>query len=111
MEQSHSAELEPDFFVRNAVNVNYDRTRGVFNLNSGKHRAAFFASGKKKYIPMRIAKDEYEDFINENDLRELTVYLRENEIFELDAPIPHPYFYDYPCSSGEFYYGFLYWIV
>lgn len=102
---SHSMELESDFFSRNAPNVFYED--GVFNLNSGKHRAAFFASLKRKYIPVKVQKDSYKEFINESCVHTLSEYLKQNHIFVLDAPIPHPYFFDYPCDSKEFYYRLL----
>ncbi|MCR5651316.1 MAG: hypothetical protein K6F86_09075 [Lachnospiraceae bacterium] len=108
---SHAAELEADFFVRNAVNAIYDKEQGLFNLNSGKHRAAFFASMKRKYIPMKVAKEDYSAFINMEWCSRLEKYLVDNEVMQLKAPIPHPFFYDYPCETKEFYYNYMFWLL
>lgn len=62
---NHFMELEPDFFIKNAPNANWNK-QGYFNLNSGKHRAAFFASKMKKYMPLRISKGDYKNWLNEN---------------------------------------------
>lgn len=104
----HSLELENDFFVRNAPDVAWNKEKGVFNLQSGKHRAAFFTSLKRHYIPLKIKLDDYESYLNVEAVKELTKYLEEREIVQLPAPIGHPLFFDYPCECREFYYGFLY---
>lgn len=108
---SHAMELENEFFIRNAPVVSYDKNNGVFNLNSGKHRAAFFVSIRRKYIPVKIDKQDYEAFIDIDNVNKLVGYLSDQGIDELLAPIPHPFFYNYPCETKEFYYGFTYWLM
>lgn len=108
---AHSMELDSDFFVRNAPVVSYDHSSGVFNLNSGKHRSAFYASLKRKYIPVQIDKSDYERYLNLEAVEELSEFLTAQGIDELSAPIPHPYFFNYPCETNEFYYGFMYWLM
>ena len=108
---SHSMELESDFFVRNAPMVTYDRENGVFNLNSGKHRAAFFVSIGRKYIPVKVDRTDYELYINSEKVNKLIELLYNRGIDELAAPIPHPFFFNYPCETKEFYYGFIYWLM
>lgn len=103
-----SLELESDFFVRNAPNVEWHREKGIFNLQSGKHRAAFFASLGRHYIPLRLKKEDYESYLNIEMVTKLLKFLTDREITQLPAPIGHPLFFDYPCESKGFYYGFLY---
>lgn len=103
-----SLELERDFFIRNAPNVEWNEERGIFNLQSGKHRAAFFASLKRHYLPLKVKLKDYESYLNAEAADKLMRYLEEREIIELPAPIGHPLFFDYPCECKEFYYGFLY---
>lgn len=103
-----SLELESDFFVRNAPNVEWHADKGIFNLQSGKHRAAFFASLGRHYIPLRLKKEDYESYLNVEIADKLLKLLTEREVTQLAAPIGHPLFFDYPCESKEFYYGFLY---
>ena len=80
----------------------------AFNLCSGKHRAAFFASLKKKFIPLKINKKEYELFINLDSVTEVSTRLNKAFPDEIIAPIEHPYFYAYPCRAKEFWYNFVY---
>lgn len=103
-----SLELENDFFVRNAPNVEWHADGGIFNLQSGKHRAAFFASLRRHYIPLRLKKEDYEAYLNIEIANKLLKWFEDREITQLLAPIGHPLFFDYPCESKGFYYGFLY---
>ncbi len=105
---SHSYELDPSFFVRNAPEVIYDSKERVFNLNSGKHRAAFFASLWRKYVPVRIDKEDYKIYLNIDASERLSQMIKQYDITRVDAPIPHPLFFSFPCESNEFYYGLLY---
>lgn len=107
---SYSMELDPDFFIRNAPNATWNKN-GYFNLNSGKHRGAFFASKRKKYVPLRISEKDFEAWINEATFLKVKQTLERNAIHELCAPIPHPYFYQYPCESKEFYFNLFYAIT
>lgn len=103
-----SLELESNFFVRNAPNVEWHADKGIFNLQSGKHRAAFFASLGRHYIPLRLKKGDYESYLNVEVANELLKLFTDREVTQLSAPIGHPLFFDYPCENKEFYYGFLY---
>lgn len=103
-----SLELESDFFVRNAPNVEWSADKGIFNLQSGKHRAAFFASLGRHYIPIRLKKEDYGSYLNIEAANKLLELFTDREITQLLAPIGHPLFFDYPCENKGFYYGFLY---
>ncbi len=103
-----SYELEPDFFYRNAPEVIWNEKRKIFNLNSGKHRAAFYASYRRKYIPVSLKKEDYDKYLNKSKADFLKGYLIGNNIIKLEAPIEHPLFFDYESEGTEFYYQFLY---
>lgn len=106
----NSMDLEPNFFIRNAPKCTYDQRRCLFNLNSGKHRAALFVSLKRKFIPLKIEKASYEQYLKKDLIESLSKELNEEYPDVLPAPVPHPYFYSYPCESKEFYYNFLYFL-
>lgn len=103
-----SLELESDFFVRNAPNAKWNQDKGIFNLQSGKHRAAFWASLGRYYIPLRLRISDYESYLNINVANQLFKLLADKGITQLSAPIGHPLLFDYPCESKAFYYGLLY---
>jgi len=106
----NSMDLEPDFFIRNAPKCTYDQNRCLFNLNSGKHRAALYVSLKKKFIPLKIDKASYKQYIKKDLIALLSEVLNEDYPEVLPAPIPHPFFYSYPCESKELYYNLLYFL-
>lgn len=83
-------DLDPNFFVRNAAEAVWNERKGYFNLISGKHRAAFQAAMGKKYLPLRITKEDYEKFLNISEVRNV-VRLLYNSTQEIT--IPHPFFY------------------
>lgn len=98
-----SHELDADFFIRSAPEAVWNQ-QGYFNLTSGKHRAAFFAATGQMFLPTKISKTDYKTFLALPDAETLNNDLQENAVTELKLPIPHPYFYKYPCLSNEYYY-------
>lgn len=97
-----SSELDSDFFIRNAPEAKWNK-KGYFNLTSGKHRAAFFASKNQKFMPIKISKEDYQAFLVLSKADELNRLLQDNYVAELPLPIQHPYFYNYPCIAHEYY--------
>lgn len=103
-QMNHAFLFQKDFFVSNAPAAEWNE-KGYFNLESGKHRAAFFASRRLMYIPVRISHQDAEQWINGEQLGSVNQILQENEMFELKAPIEHPYFFQMPCMAENFFYG------
>lgn len=83
-------DLDTDFFVRNAAEAVWNDQKGYFNLVSGKHRATFQAAIGKKYLPIRMAKEDYERFLNISEIRNVMRLLDNSSV---GISIPHPYFY------------------
>ena len=78
---------------------------GYWNLVSGKHRAAFFASKGIAYLPVRMKHDDCRKWLNKEAAEKVLKIFEEKGIMELKAPVEHPYIYQYPCKSGSFFYG------
>lgn len=105
---SKSYELDREFFIRNAPKAEWNEKRAVFNLNSGKHRAAFHAALRKKYIALSVTKEDYAKYLNARVTEKLKNKLSAGNLSSFKAPIDHIAFFDCLCSSTEFYYNFLY---
>lgn len=103
-QMNHAFLFQKDFFVQNAPDVEWNKN-GFFNLKSGKHRAAFFASKRLLYIPVRMSRKDAEQWICKEYVEHVNEVLQKQEIFELKAPIEHPYFYQVPCMTENFFYG------
>jgi hypothetical protein len=83
-------DLDPDFFIRNAAEARWNDSKKYFNLISGKHRATFQAALGKKYIPLKISKEDYDLFLHSNEIKTIMQLLRETK---QELLVPHPYFY------------------
>ena len=83
-------DLDPGFFVRNAAEAEWNTRKRYFNLMSGKHRCTFQAALGKKYIPLKITKESYENFLNRDEVGNTMRILQETG---METVIPHPYFY------------------
>ena len=77
-------------------------------MKSAKHRAAFFIVKKRKYIPIKISKGEYEYLLKRSEAESLQKYLLDHRINCTTVPINHPFFYGFPCSMPNFYEIFVY---
>lgn len=102
-QMNHAFLFQKDFFVRNAPDVEWNKD-GYFNLKSGKHRTAFYAARRLMYMPVQMQKKDVEIWLCADKVPKVNEVLQKNDIFELKAPIEHPYFYQLPCNTEKFFY-------
>ncbi len=100
-EMNLSMQIDPDFFVRNAVEAVWNE-KGYYNLTDGKHRVSFLVSKCFHFIPLRVSKESYDKFLNRDWAKKL---LKEYGDMKITASIPNPLFYRYAYDSKEFYYN------
>lgn len=103
---NESLERDSDFFIRNAPEARWNND-GHFNLVSGKHRATFYIAKGKRFIPCKISEEDFGAWINDEKIRNITKRFNELNIKKINAPIGHPYFYDFYCENGNLYYNIL----
>lgn len=101
-------DLDPEFFIRNAAEAEWNVDKKYFNLTSGKHRCSFQAAMGKKYIPIKITKEDYNLFLN-NIAVEDTMHLVEQ--MQKNVNIPHPFFYRGMFARDNSEYHFLSWFA
>ena len=77
-------------------------------MKSAKHRAAYFITKGRSYMPVALKNNDYVTMLNLEVLNELRIFLRNNRISELSAPVQHPYMYNYPCRMPNYYELFVY---
>ncbi len=111
---NRSLEVDPLFFVRNAVDASWNK-RGYFNIRSGKHRIAFYISKGRRFIPIKVTRDDYCEFSESLDVFELSSYIKKNHISTVNGPIEYPGLYRFPCLNDLFWFrvleDFLYIVV
>ncbi|MBC8486366.1 MAG: hypothetical protein H8D45_10040 [Bacteroidetes bacterium] len=71
-------------------------------MKSAKHRAAYFITKGRTYMPVAISNKDYAKLLNMEVLNELKIFLQKNQIFELSATTQHPYMYNYPCRMWNY---------
>lgn len=95
--------LYSDFFVMNAPKVRGSAQEGFELITSGKNRVSFLIAMGKRYIPVKMDEETYNNYINLKVLNEMEYYIKHNDIQQLFTPIVHPYFYQFPTIASDYY--------
>lgn len=98
----YSWEHDKDFFVRNAVEGEYN-SGGYFNIRSGKHRNVFQIVKGSRYIPLKVKKDDYSVWSDKGKAERIVNYLQKIHCNTLPLILCNPYLYDFPTSTTAFY--------
>lgn len=103
----HKYNLEPDFFIRKAVDVVWNDERAYFNLNSGKHRAAFLCALGKNYIAVRSSVSDYKKYLMH--IKVDAIWTKSLSKYEdgFSPPIENPFFYECARYSEHFWFALL----
>lgn len=102
LHMQYSWEHDPDFFVRNAVEGIYN-PKGYFNIVSGKHRITYMLIKGRRYIPLRIKKENYLKWRDQAQAERILAFIEKNESDSLPLILRNPFFYDYASASTSFY--------
>lgn len=97
-----SLELDFDFFKRNPTTVGFNGNQNLGLIASGKNRVSFLIAKGFHHIPVKISKENYQQFLNFPVLEKIENYMKEKEITTFFAPIPHPYFYQCNYIAKDF---------
>lgn len=95
-------EHDRSFFIKNAVEAKYNE-KGYFNIKSGKHRIVYQLVKGSHYIPLKIKKNDYYKWRNEDRAFRLREMLKKANRDSLPVIIGNPYYYNYSCNSSNFY--------
>ena len=107
LDMLHKYNIEPDFFINKAVNIIWNNERGYFNLNSGKHRAAFLCAMERNYIPVKASVDDYNAYLNAVDSDKIAKSLSEQFEDGYSYPVENPYLYEFARYSENSYFNLL----
>lgn len=106
-QMNESLEVRFNFFIENApICMLDDKDRVV--MKSSKHRVAFFIVKKRKFIPVRLPRQDYEKLLRISEVDELKACLEKRGVHYAEVPINHPYFYEFPCDRDNFFELFAY---
>ena len=89
-------------FFRNAPpTAQWNREKRYFNLIDGHHRASFLFNIHVNAIPIRISREDYEEWYNEAAVESCRTYMEQHRIKCTYTPICHPFFYDIDYSAEK----------
>ena len=95
--------LSPDFFVKNCPRVQGNPSEGYELISTGKNRVAFLVAKGYEFIPVKMSKECYGEFINISYFNELKKYMEENSVIEFKTTVYHPYLYKFPVKYDRYY--------
>ncbi|AJA12150.1 hypothetical protein D3C76_515970 [compost metagenome] len=102
MRQTES--IDPLFFLNHAVKADWNSEENHFNMDSGKHRAAFQIHRKRSLVPLKLSSADYEAYLNHPALKALIDCMVRSGITELPYPVMHSYFLRAPYRAESAYY-------
>lgn len=102
MRQTES--IDPLFFLNHAVKADWNSDENHFNMDSGKHRAAFQIHRKRSLVPLKLSNADYEAYLNRPALKALIDCMVRSAITELPYPVMHSYFLRAPYRAESAYY-------
>ena len=102
MRQTES--VDPLFFLKHAVSADWNSEESHFNMDSGKHRAAFLIHRKRSLVPLKLSKTDYEAYLNRPALSALIDCMLRLNITELPYPLMHSYFLRVPYQAENAFY-------
>lgn len=90
------------FFIVSATEAVWN-SKNYWNLVGGHHRTSFLLHKGHKLFPIKVTKKDFEWWCNDKASEKLELYIREHNIKNMYAPIPHPAFLDFPArnENGE----------
>jgi len=94
-------EINREFFQTNAPAAAYERGK-FYLVSSGRNRVAYQIAKGYKYVPLRLAKVDYEAWCDLPMVREMEQYLSKENGRRLFAPAQHPYLVDIPCEFADY---------
>lgn len=97
-----SLEIDPGFFYRNPATASWNPKKKYFNLTSGKHRCMFLVSKGYYYLPVRISKNDYNEWCRKEDVDQLWNELQNQGYNNYDGLVAHPNFYKYSSVGWVF---------
>ncbi|WP_153787282.1 hypothetical protein [Pseudomonas sp. EMN2] len=102
MRQTES--VDPLFFLNHAVKADWNSDESHFNMDSGKHRAAFLIHRKRSLVPLKLSNADYEAYLNRPALKALIDCMLRSSITELPYPVMHSYFLRVPYRAESAFY-------
>lgn len=95
-------DIEKDFFTRNAVNVEIGENKQFYLKSSGRNRVAFLIAKGCNYVPVKMDKESYRIWLDEEKSKRIIEFLEINHINKMFCKVPHPILSSYPTDVFDY---------
>lgn len=101
VEMQKTAEVDIDFFKRNAPSVEKEENR-FYLKSSGRNRISFLIAKGFRYVPVKMRIVDYEEWCDIEFVREKEKSINQNNVKCFFAPYPNPYLVDYSVCFVDY---------
>ncbi|MDE6128592.1 MAG: hypothetical protein K2G16_05295, partial [Lachnospiraceae bacterium] len=101
-EMQRKADIDKDFFVRNAVSVKRMDSFRFFLATSGRNRVSFLIARGQRVVPVYLSREDYDFWLNRDKFEELRQYLEKRKINKLFTAVPHPLMVSYKSETIDY---------
>lgn len=101
-EMQKKADIDKDFFVRNAVSVKRKDSCRFYLTTSGRNRVSFWAARGNRYIPVYMSREDYNCWMNQHKFEEFKQCLEKEKIGKLFTTMQHPMMISYTSETTDY---------
>ncbi len=96
------SDIDREFFIRNAVFVKRVDSFRFCLLSSGRNRLSFLAAKGSRYIPVRMDRSDYEDWLNICEFEKFRKILEGIKNSKLFTNLQHPLMISYASETIDY---------
>lgn len=101
-QMQRKSDLDREFFIRNAVLVKRIDSFRFCLLSSGRNRMSFLVAKGSRYIPVRMNKNDYKDWLNICEFERFRKTLEEIKNNKLFTTLQHPLMISYVSETTDY---------
>ncbi len=101
-EMQRKVDIDKRFFVRNAVSVKRVDYIRFYLTTSGRNRVSFLIAKGCRFIPVRMSREDYNCWLNQQNFEGLRQYLEKMNINRLFTSVPHPLMTSFASETTDY---------
>lgn len=101
-EMQKKADIDKDFFIRNAVSIKRKDSFQFYLAASGRNRVSFLVARGNRFIPVYMSREDYECWVNQHKFEEFKQCLEKEKISKLFTTLQHPMMISYPSETTDY---------
>lgn len=98
----NKADIDINFFIRNAVSVKRKDSIRFYLTASGRNRVSFLAARGNRFIPVYMSRKDYHLWLNQHKFEEFRQYLEKEKISKFFTILQHPMMITYASETTDY---------